>query len=329
MGSALGLTTVLGHGAETTWGTAVTPDKFLEINSEGLEEKKEVVQSSSLRGGAVHARRGSRRVVTARWGEGPIELEVVKNGMGRLVNHALGGTSTIVQQAATAAYLQTHSLGSTLGMGLTIQKQLRDESNTVVQKFTMAGTKITSVEFTVDKKGMLMLSLSCDSKTFETTTAAASPSYTTTSTWHFGQAACRIGGVAASLVSGASVKFDRMVDTDRFHFGGAGRKSEQLLNDFPEISGSLTAEFADPAAIVDKFSADSAHEFVLEFVGDIIASTYAQTFRITIPEIRFLGETPKVGGAGLVTVNHPFQGQYDGTNPDIKVEIISTDTTIS
>jgi hypothetical protein len=329
MGSALGLLTSLATGQESTWGTAVTPDVFVQPNTEGLEEKKDVRQSSALPGSGIHTRRGARRVVTARWGEGPVELEVTTNKMGRLLRHALGGTPTIAQQGGTAAYLQTHSLGSTLGLGLTVQKQIRDEADTLLQKYTMAGTKITAVEFKLDNRGMLVMVVTFDSKTFESSTAAATRVFTTTKTFHFAQCAITLGGVAATLIDSFSVKFDRKMKTDRFFAGSAGRKSEQLLNDFPDITGTLNAEFADPAVIVADFIADTPKALVMEFIGDLIASTFYETFRITIPAAYFMGETPKTSGPGLLMINAPFEGQYDGTNADLKIEYMSTDTTIT
>ena len=327
MGSAVGLTTRLCTGVETTYGTVQTPDRFLEFDSESLDFRPEVVRSNALGSGNVQGRRGSRSVTVARHGEGTIDLEVVKNGMGRLVRNALGGTPTIVQQAATTAWLQTHSLGSVLDKSLTIQKQKRDESDVVVKSFTFEGCKFPSVEFKLDKKGKLMLSVSVDAEDVNTTTAAATPSVVATSVFHARQAGLLINGVASSLVESLSVKFDRALDTDRFHVGNLGVKSQPLTNDFPTVTGSVTAEFA-ASTYYDFFVADTPVPFVLTFTGDVISGAFNELFRITIPEIRFTGEAPKTGGPGLIKVNMPFEAQWNGTDALIKVELQSTDTAI-
>lgn len=325
---ALGLTTALATAVESTYGTPLAPDRFLEFESETLERKQEVLSSNALRSGTPRLHRGSRRVTSARWGEGQITCEAVTNGLGRLLNHALGGTSTITQQGVTAAWLQTHSLGSTLGKYLTVQKQFRDEANAVVQQFTFEGTKITDLEMKCAKKGKLMLSFGCDAEDVNVATAAATPAYTATNVFHFAQGALTVGGTAVALVSDFSTKFDRKMATDRFFLGNAGLKKEPLLNDFPEVTGTLTAEFDDKATYFDRFAADTPVALVMTFTGAIISGSFNELFRITIPEIRFTGETPKAGGPGLIMQNASFEGCDDGTNAGIKVEYQSTDLAV-
>jgi hypothetical protein len=326
-GSAVGLTTALVTSPnETTYGTPAVCDRGLEFDSESLERKNEIMPSQALRSGTVNLRRGSRRVVSARWGEGSITCEVVTNGMGRLFQNALGGTSTnaVIE---TGFNIQTHSLGSSLGKSLTIQKQLRDESNAIVSPFTFHGCKFPSVEFAIDKKGKLMMTVTVDAEDVDTTTAAASPVYTATRTYHYRQGTLKIDGAAFGLVQSASVKFDRKLDTDRFHLGNAGVKAEPLVNDFPDVTGTLSAEFAS-TALYAKFTEDTPAALILEFEGDTVGTITRETFRITVPEIRLTGETPKVGGPGLVVLNHPFEGQYNGVDPGMKVEYITTDATL-
>jgi hypothetical protein len=327
MGSAVGLTTRLCTGVETTYGTVQTPDRFLEFDSESLERKNEIMRSNALGGGSLHLRRGSRSVVSGRWGEGSIDMDVVTNGMGRIFRQLLGGTPTIAQQGGTTAYLQTHTLGSVLGKSLTIQKQLRDESDVVVSSFTFEGSKFTTGEFKIDKKGKLTLSLTVDAEDVNTVTAAASPSLTATKTFHYRQGSLTIAGVAAALVQSASVKVDRKMDTDRFHLGNAGVKAEPLVNDFPDITGNLSAEFA-AATYYNLFANDTPAALVLDFTGDVISGIYTEKLTITIPEIRLTGETPKVGGPGLVIVNHPWEAQWDGAAADMTLAYTSTDTAI-
>ena len=325
---AVGLTTRLCTGVETTYGTVQTPDRFMEFNSEGLERKNEIMRSNALGSGSLHLRKGSRSVVSGRWGEGPIDMDVVTNGMGRLFANLMGGTPTIVQQGAGPAWLQTFTLGSQLGKSLTIQKQLRDESDTVVAKFTFEGSKIIAAEFKIDKKGKLTLSLTVNSEDVNTSTAAATPSLGATKVFHFRQGYLTIAGVAAAQVQLASVKVDRKSDTDRFHLGNAGVKAEPVVNDFPDIGGAITAEFA-ASTYYDLFAADTAASMTLQFLGDVIPTTIInESLTITIPEIRLTGETPKVSGPGLILATHPFEAQWDGAAADMTLSYMSTDLAI-
>lgn len=328
MGSAVGLTTRLCTGVESTYGTVdLTSPRFLEFDSESLERKNEIMRSNALGSGSLHLRRGSRSVVAARQVAGDITMEVVTNGMGRLIRNLLGGTPTIAQQGGTTAYLQTHTLGSLLGKSLTIQKQLRDESDVVVAAFTHHGCKFVSGDFKIDKKGKLMLTLTVDGEDVDTVTAAASPSLTPTKVFHFRQGSLTIGGVAAATVQSANVKVDRKLDTDRFFLGNTGVKKEPLVNDFPDVTGALSAEFTD-LTYYNLFANDTAAALVLDFTGDVISGIYNEKLTITVPEIRLTGEAPKVGGPGLVIVNHPWEAQWDGSSADLTLAYTSTDTAI-
>jgi hypothetical protein len=327
MGSAVGLTTRLCTGVETTYGTPVVCDRFLEFDSESLERKNEIIRSSALGSGRLGLRRGSRSVVSSRHGEGSIDMEVVTNGMGRLFRNFMGGTPTITQQGATAAWKQVHTLGSLAGKSLTIQKQLRDEADVVVGAHTYHGCKFVSAEFKIDKKGKLLLTLTVDAEDEDTGTAAAAPSLTATKVFHYRQGSLLIGGSGAGNIQSASVKVDRKMDTDRYHLGNAGVKKEPLVNDFVDITGNLSAEFAD-LTNYNRFVNDTPAALKLEFVGDLIASTFFETLTIDIAEIRLTGETPKVGGPGLVLVNHPWEAQWDGSSADMVVSYTSTDLAI-
>lgn len=325
MGSAVGLTTRLCSGVETTYGTPVTPDRFLEFESETLERKNQIIRSNALGSGSLHLRRGSRSVITGRSGEGTIAMEVVKNGMGRLLRNLIGGTPTIAQQGGTAAYLQTHTMGTVTGQSLTVQKQKRDSSDTVVSSFTFEGCKYTAGEFKIDKKGKLMVTVTVDAEDVNTSTPAATPSLTPTTVFHYQQGGLTVGGVPASAVESCSIKFDRKLDTDRFFLGNSGVKAEPTVNDFPAITGALVAEFA-ASTYYDLFAADTGVPLVLTFTGGVISGTYHEMIQITVPEVHFTGETPKTGGPGLIKVNMPFEGQWDGSSADLTVLYQSTDT---
>lgn len=327
--TGVGLLTSFGTAEEVTYGTAVTPDRWQEIVSESLERKNTILQSNGLRAGSIHTRRSSRRVVSAQAGEGSFTIEVPTSGFGRLLKHALGSTPTVVQQGGTPAYLQTHAMGSNIGKSLTIQKVIRDGANATVQQFTHVGAKILSVEFSVSVDQLLLATFTVDSRQENVSTAVAVPSYASNKPFHFGQVnVLTLAGGAVAKVTGASIKFERPQKTDGFYLGSAGLKSEPIENDFPMISGSLTAEFDSAAktALYDAFAAGTAVALVLTFTGANISGIYNEYISFSIPAIHLIGETPKVGGPGAVTLTVPFEGAWDGTNPDTTVTYQTVDT---
>lgn len=322
-----GLHTVFGCAEEVTYGTVVAPDRFYEITSETLDRRNRTINSNGLRSGARNLKRGSRRVLSARDGGGDVNFEVATTGFGRLFKHMLGGTPSVVQQGGTAAYLHTYQMGS-LPTGLTLQKQIRDANDTAVQQFTFHGSKVLSWEFGISVDQLLLLKLTFDSEDVDTSTGAAAASYGTTKLFNFKQGVLKVAGSSVAAVTNASVAGSNNLKTDRFYLGSAGVKAEPIDSDFPTVSGSLAAEFSSAATFYDRFAADSAAALVLEFDGDNIASTYDEILRITVPEVRFTGEAPKVSGPDVVVQNVPFEGLYDGSNAGVKIEYQTTDTAV-
>lgn len=327
MASGSGLNTQFGFVAETVYGTPVTVTRFQEILSESLERKNQTITSNGLRNATRNLRRGSRRVLTASDGSGDVNFEVATTGFGLLFNHMLGGTSSCVQQAATTAWLQTHSLGDLGGKSLTLQKGVAQTDGTV-KPFTFHGSKVTGWEFSISVDQILQLSASFDAEDVDTTTALATASYAASNLFHFKQGTLSVGGSAVAQVTDASVTGTNNLKTDRYYLGSAGLKKEPIDNDYPEIGGTLTAEFVDLTTFHDRFVADTAAALVLEFTGALIAATHYEKLTITIPQVRFEGETPKVGGPEVIVQNVPFVGLYDGSAAGITIAYMSTDVAI-
>ena len=326
IGSGLGAQ--LGIAAESTYGTFVAPTKFIEFTKEGLVLKKTTAQSAGIAAGRLLAL-SSRRVLTRKEVQGSIDLEVTNKAMGLLLQALMGTTVTPVQQAATTAYLQTHTLADTAGKSLTIQKGVPLTTGTVTDK-SFLGCKVTSGEFSCEVGGMLTGSFEFDGKDCDEAQTLASASYPSMSPFHFGQMAVKTGsfGAEAALdgIRKVSCKIERPQDVERFYAGQAGLKKEPISNDQVKISGTLETDYV-ATTLDDLHTSDGATSLVWEFIGPIIASTYAETFRITLPAIRLDEGPPTVDGFGVVKPTFNFTGLYDGTNQP-KIEYMSTDVTL-
>jgi hypothetical protein len=326
IGSGLGAQ--LGISAETTYGTFVAPTKFIEFTKESLALKKTTAQSAGIAAGRLLPL-SSRRVLTRREVQGSIDLEVTNKGMGLLLQALMGTTVTPVQQATTTAYLQTHTLADTAGKSLTIQKGVPLTTGTVTDK-TFLGCKVTSGEFSCEAGDMLTSSFEFDGRDCDEGQTLAAASYSAMSPFHFGQMAVKTGtyGTEAALdgIRKVSVKFERPQDTERFYAGQAALKKEPISNDQVKITGSLETDYV-ATTLDDLHTSDGGTSLVWEFVGANIASTYFETFRITLPAIRLDEGPPVVDGFGVVKPTFNFTGLYDGTNQP-KIEYISTDTTV-
>ncbi|WP_406730893.1 phage tail tube protein [Streptomyces sp. NBC_01794] len=326
IGSGLGAQ--LGIAAETTYGTYVAPSIFPEFTKESLVLKKTTATSSGIAAGRLLAL-SSRRVLTQKEVSGGIDLEVPNKGFGLILQALMGTTVTPVQQAATAAYLQTHTLADNFGKSLTIQAGIPLTTGTVTDK-SFVGCKVMSAEFSCEVGGMLQCQLEIDGKDCDEGQTLAVASYATKSPFHFGQMALKTGTYASEAaldgVRKVSVKIERPAATDRFYANQSSLKKEPILNDLTKITGTLEMDYV-ATTVDDLHTSDGATSLVWEFVGPIIATTYAETFRIKLPAIKVDDAPPTVEGFDVVRPKFGFTALYDGTNA-VAIEYMSTDVTI-
>ncbi|MEU0691445.1 phage tail tube protein [Streptomyces uncialis] len=326
IGSGLGAQ--LGIAAESTYGVYVAPTKFLEFTKESLQLKKTTAQSSGIAANRLLAL-SSRRVVTQRQASGGIDLEVTNKGMGVLLQALMGSSVTPVQQATTAAYLQTHTLADTIGKSLTVQVGIPRTTGTVTRK-NFIGCKILSAEFACEVGGMLTVTLEIDSKDCEETSVLAVASYSAMSPFHFGQMAFKTGAfgseVARDGVRKVSLKIERGAATERFYAGASGLKAEPIANDLVKISGSIETDYVD-TVLDDLHTSDAATSFLWEFLGPEIAPSYLERISFKVPAIRLDDAPPTVEGYDVVKPTYSFTGLYDGTNSPA-IEYMSSDITL-
>jgi hypothetical protein len=326
IGSGLGAQ--IGIAAESTYGTYVAPTFFPEFTKESLVLKKTTATSSGIAAGRLMAL-STRRVITQREASGAIDLEVTNRGMGLFLQALMGTTVTPVQQGATSAYLQTHTLADTWGKSLTIQKGVPLTTGVVVDK-TFVGCKVVSAEFSCEVGGMLTATFEFDGKDCDESKTLAVASYTPMAPFNFMQMGLKTGTFGAETaldgVRKVTVKVERPQATDRFYANQSALKAEPISSDLVKVTGALEMDYV-ATTVDDLHTSDGATSLVWEFVGPIIASTYAETFRIKLPAIKIDDAPPAVEGPGVVRPTFNFTALYDGTNK-VAIEYLSADVTI-
>lgn len=372
MAIGAGLAAQAGIATETTNGTPATVNHFIELHDsspETMKLKKNTVQGMGLRAGGLYVRQ-SRRVVGSWGAAGALHFDAPFSGLGLFAEHmfgafnpgTVGGTNNplVVQQASTAAYLQTYAPGSLAGKTFTLQVGKPDSTGTV-RPFTYPGSKCTGwtlnaevnkfADFTFDVDAWQ--ELTTDNPTGTTAgPALASASYTTGQQFfHFREAVLYGGGTLATAsgittlstptalarVLKLSTKCENPLDTSRYFFGGqggtggslvAGVKSEQLENQFRKVNGSMEAEFFNLTSYYDAYAADTSLSLELIFTGPTaIASTYFPQLSVLIPVIKLDGDTPVVPGPGILNMTLPFTGLDDEVNNQVQLQYMSTDVT--
>lgn len=340
MTTGSGLDAQIGFGQESTWGTAVTPTRFIEFNNESLSKDVTWLEPSALHTGIKYQRasriRQSRISVS-----GDVELDINTLGMGLLVKHMLASTVTMPTQiASSTAYKQVHTPGDFKGLGLTVQVGRPEPSTGTSRPFTLAGCKVGKWEFSLKDNATPSLKLTVDGRSEDTATALATASFLTgATTFDFSQATLKLGGTVSTasgettvtggtavstVINSITVAGEAKMATDRYGIGNGGLKAEQLENGIPTITGKLDAEF-NKTELYDVYSANTTTALQLDLTGASIEGGSNFLFSIIIPAVKLKTATPQVKGPDIVAMSTDYQGYSDETNPVVQVKIVSTE----
>lgn len=339
MTTGTGLDAQVGYKLETTVGTEVTVDKFIEFDSEGMEFDPGFIEPTGLRVGIKH-KRGSRLVQSRNMAGGELSMQHATRLMGALWKVALGSSVTTPTLVLGSAYKQIHQTGDMLGKSLTVQVG-RPEPSGTVRAHTYRGCKATGWEFSCSDNDTARLKLTLDGWNEATATALATASYVSAEVFNFSQATdfklgatiagtteltYSSGTAVATIVRGITLKGETPLATERFGLGNTGTKKEQLENGTPTITGTLDIEYGK-AEWYDPFKANTSQSLVLKFEGSVISGTDKNTLEFIIPQMKIKKVTPKVDGPDIVKASVEFEVYSNETQNPFQVKLISADST--
>jgi hypothetical protein len=344
MATRSGLDAQAGMVAESTYGTLVTPTRFLEFDTEGFEYVPTFLEGEGIRAGRKF-KRDSRVGVTRKDVNGKLDLKVATKGMGLLIKHMIGSSGTTTVIGATAAYQQIHIPGDLYGKSMTIQIGKPEPGTGTVRPFAYLGCKCSQWELSVSDGEHLKLSTTWDGRDEDTSTGLATASYASgAGLFNFSHATLKLGGTAttggtpsqisvaggaavAAIINSITIRGENPMAGERYGVGNAGLKSEPLENDYPTATGSFDAEFAK-TELYDVFKAATSVALELAFsVGDAGGGNpYLLSF--IAPKIKLKKAPAQVNGPGIVRMSTEFEIYDDETNAPFQFKLVSTDTTI-
>lgn len=315
----------IGFKKESTYGTTVTPDRFLEFTSESIDFDRTFYQGSGLRPGSRLARSG-RRALVKDGGKGDIELEVPTRGLGTFLEALLGvGSSAMV---STGLYQQLFTLIKDDYLpSLTLQKGIPRLGANTVDAYTARGAVCSSFEFSLANADVLKLKSSWTAQQIDTSITYATPSYAAAAELFtfvgaglvLGTGAVTVptatalatGGTTVANVRDFSISVDQKLDSNGFNIGGAGKRTRRPAVGLAEVKGKVTAEY-DAITFRDAVASQTPLALVATFQAatDITAGN-KPTIQITVPDIRFEDELPKSNGGDVITQTINFTG-FDG-----------------
>lgn len=310
-----GLNAQLGFKSESTWGTAVTVDKFVPLVSENIKKDVARIESSGILAG--------RRMLTTNQytgGEvtvsGDINMELAQQGIGTLWKWALGAVST----TGAGPYTHTFTPGDLSDDHLTVQVGRPDTGGTV-DAFTYSGAKCASWEIAAKVGENVTASFSVVGKDEATNTALVAASFTNgvDKSFTFISGAISIGGTTNN-VKEFTFKGDNGLNVDR-RFLGSANISEPLEAALREYGGDIGMEW-EGFTQYNRFVAGTTATLSAFFSAGSDAQMQV------LANIRFDGETPEVAGREVLEQKLPFKAIATSTDAaGLTVTVVNNDTT--
>lgn len=299
---------ILGFGEESTYGTAVTPTKFIEMNTDGFTVEEERLHSEAVPGIYTDDDEVTQSAITV---SGETEFEMRYEGMELLLKHAMGSVSTA--EDPLGVYTHTFTLADDLPTGLTFEVD-RD-----VSAFTVEGGKINTMAFNIEQGGFLKGTIGIAGEDMSTGTAT-SPTLPTEPLIVFTQGAITYGG-SSVLVTSANFTLNNNLKVDR-RFIGSRMISEPQRSAKIDVTGAITIEF-DAISQYTDFRNATSRALVLTFTSTtLITGTDYYTMTITFPIIKLTGGVPQIADAGPITLELPFKAYAtDSTTREFSIAL--------
>lgn len=324
MGIGSGLGGQFGMSAEVTYGTLVTPARFLEFNTESF--KTDLAQLESRGIGTGRYLKPSRHKSYIKGAAGSIEFDVMTLGFGLPLKMALGG-NTVTQVSSSSEYKHLIQPAATGLAGLMSTMQIgRPSIDGTVRPYNFLGCKVVDWELKADLDDWLKLVLGIDAKSVETSTALASASFASgAEPFTFAEGALTINGAAIS-VRNFSIKGHNALKTDRRYIGNT--KAQPLANGEWTVMGTLGFEFEALTRYAALVAGTEQADLVITLDTGLAIPSGVANYRIVITVKAFFYQDgqPAIGGPDVLQETLTFKALDDGTNPIVKIEYYTTDT---
>lgn len=322
--------TQLGVKNETTWGTAVTVDRFFPLISESMAPTVDRIESEARRAGQL-VQRDDLSLGVYKGSAGSVEIPVLSKGFGWWLRQMLGTVST--GTVSDSSYTHTGTMSTLLDKSFTMQINRPFHDAGTNQAFTYEGCKLTSWELTAAVDDEVKLSAEVDAENESTATALATASYATGMemfSWAHAASTVTIAGTAVPITE-FSLSVDNALKTDRYYIQGSGLKRQQVAAGYREVEWSMACDFASLTQYERMIAATNAGQYAQIVVTlkapTLIGTTTYPTLVITIPKARFDAVEIDAGGMDPATQSLSGVARFDGTNSPVTIAYTSADST--
>jgi len=287
-----GVLASMGYAKEPTAGTREVPDHFVEHVSESMVFNQTKIKSEGLAAGRRTLKGFSNGNGSA---TGSVEMELVPEGIGELLELCMGGLVT----AGAGPYTHTLTPGD-LATG-TFQFG-RPSTDGTVNVFEYKGCMVSSWELSCDATGdgsMITFSVDLVGQTEDTGQTLATVAYPTiTARWTSVQASLTVAGTAY-CVNSFTLSGDNGIDTDFKACAATAGQPTIRESGMREYTGSLTADF-DGLTQYNRYIGTDESALVIT-IDDGTSSLVITT------NVMYTGSTPTVSGPEVLKQESPFE----------------------
>ncbi|MBS7627034.1 hypothetical protein KEJ51_08410 [Candidatus Bathyarchaeota archaeon] len=303
----------LGVGEESTFGTAVTANKFKDVISENLRLDKRYLFPDTVRGRAVFKKLPGPVIV-----RGEVVMLLASEPDTKFFYWGLGSKST--EQLATGVYQHTITPADT------------------VKSFT---ARVGAEQFERVIPGCIIDTMTVEAVAGETATTTLSivganeskttigtPSFGAVSELNFSGATVTIGSSTASYCRAFRLRVNNNIAIDRMYALGS-QTMKRMEVGRRVVDGSLDLQFADSTEY-DRFLAGQDFTLNVKLEGDTISGDYKHTVEIDLPKVIYTSDTaPLLTRRDPIRITAPFRAMFDSTSGyDIAVKVTNTESSI-
>lgn len=308
--------TYIGYKVESTYGTAVTPDRFLRVLSTNVNKRVEIIRSEELTG-ATGSREASYSAGAQITAEGSIRTLVLYEGMGVLWQHLFRNTVS-TGSPSSGYYPHTLHLGATAS-SLTVEVPRGNSGNAE----TFEGVKVTSWELSVTAGQFAELSMNLLG---ETTTGAddtpTSATHTTTQTKVISHHVTVTYNSTTYKCRSAKVSVD-LTDA-RIDVLGSQLTQEPLPMGIPVVTFSAEVLAEDWSLIAAQQAETSASAVIT-----IATGSYSMVFTMRLMKLSTADVDHSGNGPAYVQIMGMPLGSASATAPGLSVVITNQQSTFT
>lgn len=236
------MNTQLGVKTETTWGTPVTVDTFVEFEAESIVAETSTIEPPVMRA-TTRTVRQDRWVRGITGHAGSISLPVLTKDWGVWLEHLVGGTVT-TSAISDSTYTHSADVGSLCGKGFTAQlNRPYGACGDTNAPFTYEGGKVSQWALSQEQGGVVMMSVDTLFEAMLQTTTLATASYASGMEFlPWGASSITVGALSLPVTSW-SVSSNNGLKADRLMIRGSYARREPVEAAMREITFEAVCDF--------------------------------------------------------------------------------------